>query len=242
MIKLRSVSAQTAAGGSVFLLGTQKAPVLTINWCGLFFVFFCHYGLQGDGQSVQFVGYQEAHQDAEIRLRSGSAVKLRGPYWAELSWSIHWSLVRSNLFDVVEVSLPTRGKDADMSLTILCPSTSAPLPISAYVLNQRAIWPSDRGTLAQNRAWVKWCQSSLVNMSDRERERESQRQLVWIFHTVLKSVKKFHPAQPQPKAYWHQSSPGNNVYTAHQWVPPDFIFYTQVINNLLLFLQSQWVV
>lgn len=45
-------------------------------------------------------------------------------------------------------------KDVDMSLTILCPSPSAnpPLPISTYVLNQRAIWPSDRATLAGSQA------------------------------------------------------------------------------------------
>ena len=39
--------------------------------------------------------------------------------------------------------------DGGMSLKILCPSTRVPSPlISAYVLNQRAVWPSDRGTLA----------------------------------------------------------------------------------------------
>lgn len=39
--------------------------------------------------------------------------------------------------------------DGGMSLKILCPSTRVPSHlISAYVLNQRAVWPSDRGTLA----------------------------------------------------------------------------------------------
>lgn len=81
-----------------------------------------------------------------------------------------------------------RGKDIDMSLTILFSSTNPiPLPpFSAYVLNQRAVWPSDRGTLAENPAWVKWCHSGLVNMVGRERERERELgQLVWLLYTVL---------------------------------------------------------
>lgn len=95
----------------------------------------------------------------------------------ELSWAepVHW-LVRGQEQSVWCTGGLTsnRGEDVDMSLTILCPSTRVPSPpVSAYVLNQRAVWPSDKrytGRKSGLTEMVSVMSGQYVRQGERERE------------------------------------------------------------------------
>lgn len=140
----------------------------------------------------------------------------RRAYWAEQSRSIGWSEVRGNLFDVLEVSLPTEGKTLTCHWRFYALAHASPPPCFC-------LCPKSKSSLAE---WqeVHWQNIrpewngvshvwSICQAGRWKRERDNLFESSILCRSLdladgwkkKETVTKFYPTPSWSKASWHQS-------------------------------------